>query len=148
MRTGWPTAPQAAIRRCFDAVMAVCENLAGDVLASRTVQWSTSSKAWAGGAGMADASLNRRMTVRLGLAVANAQIGIVGFDGQIELEREFAAEVAWDLPSLAPGATSLLDVTVTDCRQGGLADAALASPTRFVELDAAALDQQHGPRDG
>jgi len=99
--------------------MAVCENLAGDVLASQTVQWSTSSKAWTGGAGMADALLNRRMTVRLGPAVANAQIGIVGFDGQIELEREFAAEVAWDLPSLAPGATSLLDVTVTDCRQGG-----------------------------
>jgi len=66
--------------------MAVCENLAGDVLASQTVQWSTSSKAWTGGAGMADASLNRRMTARLGPSVAFAQIGIVGFDGQIALE--------------------------------------------------------------
>ena len=71
---------------------------------------------------MADASLNRRMTVRLGDAVAFAQIGIVGLDGQIELEalrlcglpeaartllcgtpalrvsaREFQAEVGWDL---------------------------------------------------
>ena len=35
---------------------------------------------------MADASLNRRMTVRLGDAVAFAQIGVVGLDGQIELE--------------------------------------------------------------
>jgi hypothetical protein len=35
---------------------------------------------------MADASLNRRMTVRLAEAVAFAQIGIVGCDGQIELE--------------------------------------------------------------
>lgn len=112
---------------------------------------------------MADASLNRRMTVRLGDAVAFAQIGVVGLDGQVELEalrlyglpeaapgllcatpalpvgqREFAAEVTWDLPSLAPGATSLLDVTVPGCRQGDLADAALASSTRFVELDAAA----------
>lgn len=26
--------------------------------------------------------------------------------------REFAAEVSWDLPSLAPGATALIDVTV------------------------------------
>ena len=52
--------------------------------------------------------------------------------------REFAAEVSWDLPNLAPGATSLLDVTVTGCRQGDLADAALASSTCFIELDAAA----------
>jgi hypothetical protein len=35
---------------------------------------------------MADASLNRRMTLRLGDAVAFAQVGIVGLDGQIELE--------------------------------------------------------------
>ena len=42
-----------------------------------------------------------------------------------------------DLPNMAPGATSLLDVTGTGCRQGDLADAALASSTRFVELDAA-----------
>ena len=98
---------------------------------------------------MADASLNKRMTVRLGPAVAFAQIGIVGFDGQIELEalrlyglpvgqQEFAAEVTWDLPSLAPGATSLLDVTVAGARQGDIAHAALASSTRFIELDAAA----------
>ncbi|HYZ34469.1 MAG TPA: hypothetical protein VE684_19540 [Crenalkalicoccus sp.] len=53
-------------------------------------------------------------------------------------QREFVAEVSWDLPSLAPGATSLLDVTVTGCRQGDLADATLASSTRFIELDAAA----------
>ena len=86
---------------------------------------------------MADGSLNRRITVRLGDAVALAQIGIVGLDGQIELEalrlyglpeaaqallcgtptlpvgmREFAAELALDLPSLAPGAVHLVDVTV------------------------------------
>jgi hypothetical protein len=134
------------------------------VLASLTTMlWNTPAKAWTGGAPMADASLNRRMTVRLGPSVAFAQIGIVGFDGQIELkalrlyglpehapallcamptlpvgQREFAAEVSWDLPNLAPGATSLLDVTVTGCRQGALADAALASSTRFIELDAAA----------
>jgi hypothetical protein len=46
--------------------------------------------------------------------------------------------VSWDLPSLAPGITSLLDVTVTGCRVGDLADAALASSTRFIELDATA----------
>jgi hypothetical protein len=40
---------------------------------------------WTGGATMTDSSLNRRMTVRLGDAVAFAQIGIVGRDRQIEL---------------------------------------------------------------
>jgi hypothetical protein len=134
------------------------------VLASLTTPiWNVPSKAWTGGAPMADSSLNRRMTVRLAEAVAFAQIGIVGFDGQIELEalrlyglpehapallcgtpalpmgqREFAAEVSWDLPNLAPAATSLLDVTVTGCRQGDLAATALASSTRFIELDATA----------
>jgi hypothetical protein len=29
---------------------------------------------------------------------------------------EFRADVSWDLPSLAPGATSLLDVTVNGAR--------------------------------
>ena len=150
--------------RCFDAAMNIRENIAGDVLASlTTMQWNIPSKAWTGGSVMADSSLNRRMTVRFGPAVIFAQIGVVGFDGQIELEalrlyglpehapallcgtptlpvgqREFAAEVSWDLPNLAPGATSLLDVTVTGCRQGDLAHASRASSTRFIELDAAA----------
>jgi hypothetical protein len=53
-------------------------------------------------------------------------------------QREFAAELSWNLPNLAPGGTSLLDVAVTGCRQGDLAEAALASSTRFIELDAAA----------
>jgi len=52
-------------------------------------------------------------------------------------QREFAAEVSWDLPSLAPGATSLLDVTVSGARAGDLASASLVSSTRFIELDAA-----------
>ena len=46
--------------------------------------------------------------------------------------------MSWDLPSLAPGITSLLDVTVANCRVGDLADAALASSTRFIEFDATA----------
>jgi len=90
---------------------------------------------------MADASGNQYMMVWLVEAVALTVI--IGFDGQIDLEalrlyglpeaapallcgtpalpvgqREFAAEVSWDLPSLAPGATSQLDVTVPGARQG------------------------------
>lgn len=116
------------------------ENAARDMPASlTTMQRKVPSKSWTSGATMADASLNRRMTVRLGDAVAFAQVGIVGFDGQIELEalclhgtpeaapsllcgtstlpvgqREFAAEVTLDLPSLAVGAAHLVDVAVPE----------------------------------
>ena len=63
--------------RCFDGGGAVRENVGGDVLASLTTMvWNAPSKSWTGGATMADASLNRRMTVRLGDAVAFAQIGM------------------------------------------------------------------------
>jgi hypothetical protein len=51
--------------------------------------------------------------------------------------RESAAEASWDLPPLAPGATSLLDVTATGCRQDDVAYAALASSTRVIESAAA-----------
>jgi hypothetical protein len=110
---------------------------------------------------IADASLNRRMTVRLADAVAFAQIGVVGLNGQIELEalrlyglpeaapallcgtptqpvgqREFAADVALDLPSLVAGTVHLVDFAVAGARQGDRAEAAPASSTRFIELDA------------
>ena len=52
-------------------------------------------------------------------------------------QREFAAEVSWDRPNLAPGATSLINVTVSRLRQGGLASTSLVSSTRFIGLDAA-----------
>jgi hypothetical protein len=53
--------------------------------------------------------------------------------------REFAAEVAWDLPSLAAGATANVDITVTGARVGDLAQASLATSSRFFELDSTAL---------
>jgi hypothetical protein len=116
---------------------------------------------------MDDANLNRRQTLRFGPAVVGAQLGIVGFDGPVEVQalrlyalaeaappvlngtpllsgpvfgagrREFAAEVSWDLPSLATGATALIDVTVNGARAGDLAQASLVSSTRFIELNAA-----------
>jgi hypothetical protein len=77
------------------------------VLASlRTIVWNAPSKSWTGGATMAGASLNRRMTVRLGDAVAFAQIGVVGLDGRMELE-------ALRLHGLPEAALSLLCGTPT-----------------------------------
>ena len=59
--------------RCFGGSGTVRENVAGHVLASlTTMQWNAPSKAWTGGSAMAEASLDRRMTVRLGSGVAFA----------------------------------------------------------------------------
>ena len=45
--------------RCFDAAMNVREDVAGDVLASlTTMQWNSPSKAWTGGATVADSLLS------------------------------------------------------------------------------------------
>ncbi|MBW6399299.1 hypothetical protein KPL78_15670 [Roseomonas sp. HJA6] len=53
--------------------------------------------------------------------------------------RTLALETSWDLPSLAPGATSLIDVTVNGARQGGtLPMRRWHRRRRFVERDAAA----------
>jgi hypothetical protein len=72
---------------CFGGDGAVRENVAGDVLASLTTTlWNVPFKVWTGGATMADATLNRRMAVRLGPGVTFAQIGIFGFNGQIDFE--------------------------------------------------------------
>jgi hypothetical protein len=149
--------------RCFDGAGNIRENVAGDVLASiTTMQWNGPAKGWNAGAPMDDANLNRRQTLRMGLGVAFAQVGIVGFDGVIELEalrlyglpesapgilngtptlpesgqREYAAEDSWDLPSLAAGATSLRDITVAGARPGDIVSASLATSSRFIELDA------------
>jgi transposase-like protein len=72
------------------------------------VAWHTA------GAVMADASLNRRQTIRVGAGVAFAQVGIVGFDGQIELEAlrlcglpEAAPAVLYACPSVPIGTRSL-----------------------------------------
>jgi hypothetical protein len=49
------------------------------VLASLTTMvWNAPSKSWTGGATMAGASLNRRLTVRLGDAVAFARASAPG----------------------------------------------------------------------
>ncbi len=89
--------------RCFGGDATVRENVAGDVMAPLTTMvWNTPSKSWTGGATMAVASLNRRMTVRLGDAIAFAQIGVAGLDGQIERE----ALRLYGLPEAAPALLS------------------------------------------
>ena len=105
-------------------------DIVGDVLASiTTIQWNGPAKGWNAGAPMDDANYNRRQTIRVGVSVYYAQVGVIGFDGPINLQslrlyglpeaapaalngtpllpqsgqREFTAEMSWDLPSLALG---------------------------------------------
>jgi hypothetical protein len=49
--------------------------------------------------------------------------------------REFAAEDGWDLPSLTPGATANVDVTVPGARRGDFADASLDTSSIAFVLD-------------
>ena len=147
--------------RCFDAAGNIRENVPGDVLASLTTMlWNGPAKGWNAGAPMDDANLNRRMTLRFAAGVVFAQIGVVGFDGPIELEalrlyglpetapavlnntpavpnagrRSFSVETDVDLPNLAPGAEHLFDVTLTGARPGDLCSASLATSSRFVQV--------------
>jgi hypothetical protein len=147
--------------RCFDGAGNVREDQFQDVLASGTTMlWSAPARGWYAGSVMQDSLLNRRQTVRLGAGVAFAQIGIIGFDGQIELEalrlyglpedapailygcpslpagtRMLALETSWDLPSLGPGATANIDVTVPGARRGDFAGASLNTGSIAFVLD-------------
>ncbi len=151
--------------RVFDGAGNAMEYIAGDVLASiTTMQWNGPAKGWNAGAQMHDANFNRWQTVRVGASVAYAPVGVVGFDGPIDLQalrlyslpeaapavlngmplrsgsgrREVAAEACWDLPSLTTGATAMPDVTVTSARVSDFAQASLASSSQFFNLDATA----------
>ncbi len=111
---------------------------------------------------MQESDLNRRQTVRFGPEVAFAQIGIIGFDGQIELEAlrlyglpedapailsgcpalpaggrtlMMASGISWDLPNLGPGAVANADVTVPGARRGDFADASLDTSSIAFVLD-------------
>jgi len=93
-------------------------------------------------------------------SIAFAQIGIIGFDVQIEVEalrlyglpedapailsgcpalpagsRTLMFSVSWDLPSMPPGATSNADVTVPGARRGDFADASLDTSSIAFVLD-------------
>ena len=111
---------------------------------------------------MQESDLNRRQTLRFGPEMAFAQIGIIGFDGQIEVEAlrlyglsedapavlygcpslpagtrtlMMASGISWDLPNLGPGAVANADVTVPGARRGDFADASLDTRSIAFILD-------------
>jgi hypothetical protein len=54
--------------------------------AATTVQSNGLAKGWNAGAPMDDGNFNRRQTIRVGAAVACAQVGAIGFDRSIDLQ--------------------------------------------------------------
>ena len=61
--------------------------IVGDVLASiTTMQWNGTAKARNAGLPMDDAKFNRQQINRVGASVSFAQMGMIGFDGPIELQ--------------------------------------------------------------
>ena len=70
----------------FDGAGNVRADITGDVLASITTMLSNGpAKGWNAGAPMNDAKFNRRQTIRVGASVSYAQVGMIGFDGPIDL---------------------------------------------------------------
>jgi hypothetical protein len=157
----WLTSGASGGRLCvrvFEGAGNVREDIADDVLASiTTMEWNGPAKGWNAGTPANDASFDERQTIRDQCAG-----GGIAFEGPIDLQslrlyglpegapavlngtplltgalsgsgrREFASQVSWDLPSLAPGERSLIDVTVSEAQAGDLAAASLVSSTRFI----------------
>lgn len=130
--------------RCFDSAKNLLTDTNSRVLASgTTMTWNTAPQAWIGGANMSNSFLSRRQSIRIvGGNVAYAQIGIVGFDGAIEIEslrlyglpeatpavlagpthgwgrREIPFRFDYDPPNINAGATVQVNITVPGARPG------------------------------
>lgn len=58
--------------------------------------------------------------------------------------RGLAVETTWGMPSMASGATGLTDVTLTETRQGDMAQALPINSKRFIDLTAFAWTNNAG----
>jgi hypothetical protein len=141
---------------CFDASMNLLTNAAGTlVLASgQALSWNATARWWQGTADMEDATLTRLQAVRLGPQVGFAVIGVARIDRDYEVRamrllcdprhapallyglpdlrhgsRELLAELAWDPPSLAAGASQSVLVTVPGARPGDFVQASFSAAT-------------------
>ena len=50
------------------------------------MQWNGPAKGWNAGAPMDDTNFNRLQTIRVGPSASSAQVGVIGFDGPIDLQ--------------------------------------------------------------
>ncbi|MFC7541856.1 glycosyl hydrolase family 28-related protein [Siccirubricoccus deserti] len=141
--------------QCFDASMNLLTNAGGELVraSGMSMQWSAAPRWWQGSADLKDADLTRLQVVRLADAVAYAIIGVarIGTDYEVRAlrlacdpahapaalwglpdlpfgRRELSAEVAWDAPSVAAGASAQVNVPLVGARPGISPRRASASP--------------------
>jgi hypothetical protein len=144
---------------CFDAGMGLLTDTAGQVVlaSGQSLQWNPAAKWWQGAADMEDATLTRLQAVRLGPSVGYAVIGLARIATDYELRalrllcdprhapallyglpdlrhgaRALTAELGWDPPSIAAGASAQIHVTVPGARPGDFVQAAFSLATSGV----------------
>ena len=142
--------------QCFDAGMALLDDGAGQMVraSGMSMQWSAAPRWWQGAADLKDADLTRLQVVRLADGVAYAIIGVARLSADYEVRamrlacdpaqapavlyglpdlphgaRELKAEVAWDPPSVAAGASAQVNVSLPGARPGDFAQASYSLAT-------------------
>lgn len=141
------------IVQCFDGAMNLLTSAAGQLVraSGMALAWSESARWWQGAADMTDADLTRLQVVRLEPAVAYAIIGVARIGVNYEVRalrlctdpavsppllyglpdlrhgsRELKAEMEWDPPAIAAGATAQLSVPLSGARPGDFVQAAFS----------------------
>jgi hypothetical protein len=147
------------IVQCFDGAGNIMNDALGQIVraSGTSMTWNAAARWWQGSADMSDADLTRLQVVRLEPSVAYAIIGVarIGTDYEVRAmrlftdpsvsppllyglpdlrhgARELRAEMAWDPPSIAAGATAQLNVPMTGARPGDFVQAAFTLSTSGV----------------
>lgn len=147
------------IVQCFDGAGNILTDSLGQIVraSGMSMVWNAAARWWQGSADMTDADLTRLQVVRLEASVAYAIIGVarIGTDYEVRAmrlftdpsvsppllyglpdlrhgARELRAELAWDPPSIAAGATTPINVPLTGARPGDFVQAAFTLATSGV----------------
>ncbi|MDB5413763.1 MAG: hydrolase [Rubritepida sp.] len=145
--------------QCFDGAMNLLTDAGGQLVraSGMSVLWNATARWWQGSADMTDADLTRLQVVRLEPAVSYAIIGIarIGHDYEVRAmristdpsvsppliygqpllrhgARQLQADLAWDPPSIAAGASAQLSVPLAGARPGDFAQASYSLATSGV----------------
>lgn len=145
--------------QCFDAAGTLLTDAAGMMVraSGQAMVWNATARWWQGSADMTDGGLTRLQAVRLAPQVATAIIGICRIDTDYEARalrlyceprhapallygvpafphgsREIVAEMAWDPPGIAAGATQQVNITVTGASPGDFVQATFSVATTAI----------------
>ena len=145
--------------QCFDASGQLLTDSAGPLAraSNQSLVWNPTARWWQSSADLADATLTRLQAIRLTEEVATAVIGVArvnrdyevralrlycdpryapmllyGLPGMPHGSREIVVETSWDPPSLAPGATTQLNISVPGAFPGDFVQASFSVSTTGV----------------